>query len=171
MRIYGQELTLKVAPSSAYATQRELERFCLLDRMRIQQVMDALVGGDKRHAVEDFESFLGQAAGGSKMNDSQSCFVNKLHAEARGELAGGRAGPLLQKIPGPQPQVFWSQQPKADQIAGDFIGQQLADAAFDADYVDFFAAIFSGRAERVDLDRRSLRVELVEFFFEAQIGR
>jgi len=100
MRIYSQELTLKVAPRSAYATQRVLERFCLLDCVRIQQVMDALIGSDKRHAIEDFKSFLGQAAGGAKMNDSQSCFVNKLHAEARGKLAGGRAGPLLQKVPG-----------------------------------------------------------------------
>lgn len=67
--------------------------------------------------------------------------------------------------------MFWSQQPKADQIAGDFIGQQLTNAAFNADYVDFFAAIFSGGAECLDLDRRSLRVELIEFFFAAQIAR
>jgi hypothetical protein len=171
MRINGQELTLKVAPSSADTTQCVLERFCLLDRMRVQQVMNALIGSNKRHAIEDFESFLSQAAGGAKMYDSQRCFVNKLHAKACGELAGGGAGPLLQKIPGAKAQVFWSQQPKADQIAGDFICQQLADAAFDADDVDFLAAIFPGGAERLDLHRRSLRVELVEFFFEAHIGR
>ncbi len=96
--------------------------------------------------------------------------MHKLQAQAAGKVAGGRAGPLLQKIPGAQAQVFGSQQPKAKKIPGDFIGQQLTDATFNADYVGFFAAIFSGGPEGLDLDRRSLRVELIEFFFEAHIG-
>ena len=171
MRIYGQELALKVTTSSTYTTQGVLELFRLMDRMCIQQIMDALIGSDKRHAIEDLESFLGQAAGGPKMYDSQSCFMHKLQTEAGRKLARGRPSPLLQKIPGAQAQVFWGQQPQADEIPGDFIGQQLADAAFDADYVHFFVAIFSGGSEGFDFDRRSLRVELVEFFFEAHIGR
>jgi len=171
MRIDGQELTMEVPTSSTYATQRVLERFGLLDRMGIQQIMDALVGSDKWHAVEDLESFLAEAAGGAKMYDSQSCLVHELHAQAGRKLARGGASPLFQEIPGAQAQVFGSQQPEADEVPGDFIRQQLADASFDADYVDLFAALDFGGAEGLDLDRRSLRMELIEFFFEAHIGR
>ena len=171
MRINGQEFTSKVATSSAYAAQRVLKGFGLLDCVCIQQIMEALIGSDKRHTVEDFEAFLAEATGGAQVYDSQCGLMHKLQAQTAGKIVGGRAGPLLQKIPGAQAQVFRSQEPKANEIPGDSVGQQLADAAFNADYVGFFAAIFSGGPEGLDLDRGSLRVELIEFFFEAQSGR
>ena len=169
MRIDGQELALKVAPSPTHATQRILERLRLLDGMCVQQIMDALIGSDKRHTVEDLESFLGQAAGGTKMYDSQSGLVHELHAQAGRKVARGRAGPLFQQIPGAQTQVFWGQQPKADEIPSDLIRQQLADAAFDAELVELFAPVFSQGAKGLQL--QGWRVELIEFFFGVRTGR
>jgi hypothetical protein len=66
--------------------------------------------------------------------------------------------------------VFGSQQPEAGHVAGNFIRQQLADAAFDAEAIDFFAPVFSQSSKGFQFDRRALRVELIEFFFGVRTG-
>jgi hypothetical protein len=77
---------------------------------------------------------------------------------------------VCQQIPGSQAQVFGRQQPKADQIARDFIGQQLADAALDAEMIELFAPVFSESSMGLQLDDRALGMELIEFFFAARTG-
>jgi hypothetical protein len=46
----------------------------------------------------------------------------------------------------------------------------LADAAFDAEVIQFFAPIFSQGSMGFHFHDRALGVELVEFFFEARTG-
>jgi hypothetical protein len=41
-------------------------------------------------------------------------------------------GPAAQQIPGSQPHQFGDQQPHAQQVAGDLVREQLANAAFQA---------------------------------------
>ena len=132
--------------------------------------MNALIRGDKRKAVKNFKPLLGQATGGAQMQYSQQGFMNQLKRETGGEVGRRGAGPLFQNIPSAQAQMFGSQKPKTDEIARNLIGQQLADAAFDAEMTDCLAPIFSVSAKGFQFYRRSLRVKLIEFFFAARTG-
>jgi len=143
----------------------------MLDGMGQEQVVNALIRNHKGQAVEEFETFLAEGSGGSKVHDSQSGFVHKLHGHAGGKIGRGEPGPACQQIPGSQAQVFGSQQPEADQVARNLIRQHLADAAFDAEVIELFAPIFSQGSEGLQLDRWTLRVELVEFFFGVRTGQ
>jgi hypothetical protein len=67
--------------------------------------------------------------------------------------------------------VFGHQQPQAQQVARDFIGQELADASFDAAGVGGLAADAFGGALGGDGGRRVLGVEGVEFFFVSRNRR
>jgi hypothetical protein len=66
--------------------------------------------------------------------------------------------------------VLGCQQPKTDQVAGNLIRQQLANAAFDAELIELFAPIFSQGPKGLQLQGSPLRVELIEFFFGVRTG-
>lgn len=66
--------------------------------------------------------------------------------------------------------MLGSQEPEPDQVARDLIRQQLADAAFNAERIEFFAPIFSQGSEAFQLHDRALRVKLIEFFFGVRTG-
>ena len=133
--------------------------------------MNALIRRDKRKAIQNFKSLLGQATGGAQMQNSQQGFMDQLQGQTRGKVGRRWASPLLQNIPSTQTQVLGSQKPKTDEVAGNLIGQQLADAAFDAEMIDCLVPIFSVGAKGFQFYRRSLRIELIEFFFEGQTGQ
>lgn len=78
---------------------------------------------------------------------------------------------MRQQIPGSQAQVFGSQQPEADQVAGDLICQQLADAAFDAEVIEPFAPVFSQGSKGLQHHGWPLRMKLKEFFFGVRTGQ
>lgn len=62
--------------------------------------------------------------------------------------------------------MFRYQEPEADEIAGDLVGEQLADVAFEAFGVGWFASRASFCAMCIYLGLGSVRSEGVEFFFE-----
>ncbi len=168
MRVDGQQATLKVATGPPEATEGKLKFFCLPDGMRHEQIVNALIRDNKGEAVEEFESFLAERTSGSHMNDSESRFVNQLQSHAGGQARGRASSPACQQVPGSQAQVFGCQQPEPDQIARNLIGQQLADAALDAEAIEFFAPVFSESSMGLQLDDRALGMELIEFFFAAR---
>lgn len=95
--------------------------------------------------------------------------MHKLHGRAGGKVRRRGASPVCQQIPGPQTQVLRRQQPQADHVARNLIGQELADAAFDADGIDFFSPILSQGSVGLQFRDWTLRMELIEFFFAARI--
>jgi hypothetical protein len=61
--------------------------------------------------------------------------------------------------------MFGNQKPEADEVAGDFVGQELADAALNAEGVGFFAFVFLEGAIGVQRGAPAKGVKLIEFFF------
>jgi len=94
-----------------------------------------------------------------------------LQGQAGGEVGRRGSGPAGEQIPGSQAQVLGYEQPEADQVAGNLIGQELADAAFDAEVIELFPAIFADGSIGFQLHGGTLGVELIEFFFAAQTER
>ena len=61
--------------------------------------------------------------------------------------------------------MFRDEQPQAELIARDFIGQQLADVPLQAFGVGRFGALFAPGALGLDGGSRRLRIKFAEFFF------
>ena len=135
--------------------------------------MDALIRSDKREAVQNFKSLLGQATGGAQMQNSQQGFMDQLQGQTRGKVGRRWASPLLQNIPSTQTQVLGSQKPKTDEVARNLIGQELSDLTFQAGGVGGLEALaFSGALNGQRRGRgRALGVEPVQFFFEGRNRR
>ena len=76
------------------------------------------------------------------------------------------AGPATQQIPDAQAEIFWNEQPEADEVAGDLIGQQLAYTAFQTDRIARFLSVAATSA--IALNKLSVGTKRVEFFF---VGR
>ena len=135
-----------------------------------QKIVNALIGNNKRQAVEEFKALLAESPGGSKVHNSQSGFVNKLHGHAGRKFCWRGPGPVCQQIPSAQAQVFGCQQPEADKVSRNLISQQLADAAFDAEMIESFVPIFSQGSKGLQFHRGTLRMKLEEFFFGVRTG-
>jgi len=65
-----------------------------------KQIVNALIRNHKGQAVEEFEALLAEGSGGSKVHDSKSGFVHKLHGHAGGKIGRRGPSPACQQIPG-----------------------------------------------------------------------
>ena len=66
--------------------------------------------------------------------------MDQLKPQARLDPIAGPAAPAAEQVPGSQPQMFGNQQPEADQVSRDLVGQKLPHAAFQAGRIAGFAA-------------------------------
>jgi hypothetical protein len=73
---------LKVAAGTTEATEGELKFFRTCNGVGQEQIVNALIGNNKRESVEEFESFLAESSAGSQVHDSESSFVNQLQGHA-----------------------------------------------------------------------------------------
>ena len=135
--------------------------------MGAEQLMHGLVGGDKGEPIGQLKALLRQCAPVAQAGGAQRRLVDQLKSESRLDTSAILLAPATEQVPGPQAQMLWGQQPKADQIAIDLVGQQLTDTAFEADGISGFAlGAFLGT---LGFDSR-FRVGTIamEFFFEGQ---
>jgi hypothetical protein len=86
-------------------------------------------------------------------------------------LLGGPTGPGAEQIPGAQAQVLGQEQPDADLVAGDLVGQSLADLTFQAFGISRGRALFAAGALGLDKLGREGGVKGVEFFFAGRNRR
>jgi hypothetical protein len=77
------------------------------------------------------------------------------------------SGPSTEQLPGAQPQVFRNQEPEADHIATDLVGQELPHPAFEACGVARFGFHTLFGTLRLD-GRFRLWTIAVQFFFAGQ---
>lgn len=165
MGIDRQETAAEMPPGAAEASEDNLQMLRFLDGVRLQKVVNGLIRGDERQAVEDFKPFLAQAAGGARGGDAEGGFMDELERQSGIEVGLGVAGPLAQERPGSQAEMFGNQKPEADEVAGDFVGQKLANAALNAEGIGLFAPVFLQGAIGVERGSPAKRVKLIEFFF------
>ena len=148
----------------------ELQCFRRLHGMGLEEIVNTLIGSDEGQAVEEFEALWGEGAGSAEGHDSPRGLVHELQGQAGREVGGGGPGPAGEQIPGSQAQVFGCQPPEADEIAGNLIRQELADAACEAAGVELFAAILADGAEGFQFHEGTLGVERIEFFLKPELS-
>jgi len=135
VRVDGQQVPLEMAPGTAQETEADLQLLGLLDGVVIEQVMEGRVAGQKGETIDQLEASLAQAARLAQTRDAQGGFMHQLQGQARGDGLRPLAGPAEQQLPGAESQVFGNQQPQADQVARNLVGQQLTHAPFEAERI------------------------------------
>jgi hypothetical protein len=135
-----------------------------------QQLVNGLVGGQERQALQQAEAGLGQRAHGTQPRDAQRRLVNQLQGQAWLDPVGGLPAPAQQQVPGAQAEVLRHQQPQPQVGTTDLVGQELPDTAFQA------LRVTPGRAVvRPAHDHRHIRLRVrlaaVEFFFVSRSVR
>ena len=162
--INGQEVALIMTAGAADFSQGNLKGFGLGDRVPFEHLMDGLVGGNERQAVGQLKTLLAERAIAPDAGRTQGCLVDQLEGQTRVPIRAGPPRPSLKQIPRAQAQMLGHQKPEADQGAGDLVGQQLADTAFETSVIARFDAHSAFGALRWNRD--GLPPEGVEFFFE-----
>jgi hypothetical protein len=171
MRIDGQEFALEMARDAADLAQGHLQALGFGDGVCPQELVNGLISGHERQSVSELESFLGQGAFSAQAAGAQGGLMDQLQRQTRLDAFTGLPGPSTEQIPSAQAQVLGDQQPKPDQIATDFIGQELPHATFQAAWVTRLG--FGARAGALGFDDGPFSdgTIAVEFFFAGRIVR
>ena len=129
--------------------------------------MHRTVGRQPRQPIGQFKARVAQGAIRTQSRSAQRRFMNQVQRQARVQsiLIGRFPRPNPQDIPGSQAQVFGHEQPQPEQIARDFISQELPDLSFHAAGVGWFQADSFCGALRWQERRGVFWVQRVEFFF------
>ena len=155
---------------TAQFAQGDLELLGLLDGVTLQQMVDRQVGRDEGQAVGQLKTFLGKRAPLTVRAQAHGGFIDQVQGQARLDSVGRQAGPGAHEVPGAQAQVFRQQQPNADLVARDFVGQCLANLPLQAFGIGGHRALFFAGALGLDKLGRVGGIKGAEFFLEAVIG-
>lgn len=125
-----------------------------------------------RQAVGQFKAAVAQRAIGAKGWPAQRRFVDQVQGQARSQgFIGQFTRPGSQQIPGAQAKVLGREQPQAQEVARNLIGQELPDLPLQAWGVGALQAHLLSGALCGQNWRRVFGVEAVEFFFERRNRR
>ena len=170
MRVDGQQFSRVIARGPANSPQGDLQPLGFRHDVLGQQAVNRHVAGHEGQPVGQLEAALTEDSLLTHARGTQGSLVDQLQCQARLDALAGLTAPTAKQIPCSQPQVLGNQKPKADQVAGDLIGQKLPHAAFQADRIaGLGAGAFLGP---LGLDLQfTLRATLIEFFFEGRTLR
>lgn len=171
MRIDGEKARREMAAGAADLAEGNLQALRIGDAMSGEHLVDGGIGGNKGQAVGQFEAFLAQGTVAADAVDAEGRFVNQMHGHARSESIACALAPGAKQIPRAQAQMLWSQKPDADLVAGDFVGEQLANLPLDACRVAGREALLAPGALGLNVLRRSFRTKSVQFFFASRSRR
>lgn len=171
MGIDRQEAPGKVAGGAADVPQGALETLGFEDRMVVQEFMDGPIAGREGQAVEHLEAALAEGPLAADAGDAEGGFVDKLQGESGLHVIPGDPAPTAQKVPGSQAKMLGNQQPQADQVSADLVGQKLANPALEAAGITRFGFDSRGGALGLQSGTIDLRAIAIEFFFAGRIVR
>ncbi len=97
--------------------------------------------------------------------------VHQLQLQTRLDAVGATAGPVVQEIPGAQTKVFGDQEPQADEIAADLVGEKLTNTPFEAARIAGLGFDAGGGTLGLQARGFGVRAIAVEFFFVGRIVR
>jgi hypothetical protein len=137
--------------------------------MSAQQFVDGHVGGEKGEAIGKLEPTLAERTTGADAGHAERGFVDQLQRQPWLEVLPTPPRPATEEVPNTQAKQLGDEQPETDQVTRNFIGQALANTAFQA---------FGIRRHRLDSELAGLRgsrlrdrAVAIEFFFEGRTSR
>jgi hypothetical protein len=94
--------------------------------------------------------------------------MDQVQSHAWPDSLSAALAPSAEQIPGAQAKMLRSQEPDSDLVAGNFVGQQLANCSLKAGRIARFGALFASGPLGLDLLGHAFRATGVEFFFANQ---
>ena len=94
--------------------------------------------------------------------------MHQMQSHARPDRLSVALAPGTEQIPSAQAKMLRSQEPDSDLVAGNLIGQQLANRTLKAGRIARFSALFASGPLGLDLLGHAFRATGVEFFFANQ---
>ncbi len=166
-----EDASAKVVAGVTEFAEGDLQLVGVGDGMTVEEKVDGDIGSDKGKSIGQLEAALPQAAAFADAGDAEGGFVDQLQSESRFDAGAGAPGPAAEQVPSAEAEMFGDEQPQADEIAAEAVGEGLANAGFDGGGVARAAPadIFGGMG--FDGWDRSVRPEPKEFFFEGRSRR
>ena len=94
--------------------------------------------------------------------------MHQMQRHARPDRLSAALAPSTEQIPSAQAKMLRRQEPDSDLVAGNFVGQQLANRSLKAGRVARLSALFASGPLGLDLLGHAFRATGVEFFFANQ---
>jgi len=91
-----------------------------------------------------------------------------MQSQARPDSLSAALAPSTEQIPSAQAKMLRRQEPDSDLVAGNFVGQQLANLSLKAGRIARLSALFATGPLGLDLLGQAFRATGVEFFFANQ---
>src|SRR5207245_10863283 len=107
--------------------------------------MDSAVAGHKGQTIGQLKAAVGQGTVLAQAAQTQRCLVDQLQGQPGFDVSGCFPAPATEEIPGPQPQVFRDEEPQADQVARNTIGEGLADRILECGWVAASQTLWGSR--------------------------
>jgi hypothetical protein len=169
--IDDEHASAKVVAGATEFAEGDLQLMGVGDGMGVEEKMDGDIGGDKGKSIGQFEAALPQAAAFADAGDAEGGLVDQLQGESRLDASAGPSGPAAEEVPSAEAKMFGDEQPQADEVAAETVGEGLADAGFDGGGIAraVTADVFGGMG--FDRWERSVGTEPKEFFFEGRSRR
>ena len=157
--------------STAKLSQGHLELLGVGYCPAIEQFVDRGVVGQERQPVEGFEAAERQAASLSEPVGAERGFMHQLQCQPRSRALRRLPGPRAQQVPGSQTQVLRDQQPQAQGVVVDLIGEPLSNSALKAERIAVDVTHHVVAEPRFELLSHLARTTPVEFFLQAVVGQ
>jgi hypothetical protein len=106
MRIDRQQSALEMMIDPPQFAQGDLKLLGIGDRASFQQIVNRLIGGDKRKAVGQFESLLRKRTIMAQVAQAKSRFVNQMQSQAWFHGLGRCRRPRAEQVPCAQAQML-----------------------------------------------------------------
>jgi|GEM_PF-5550665 len=132
MRVDDPQCPLGVSGGSPQASPCHLKPLRVSDREGAQEWMDWEGGHDDRQTVAPCEPLGAQGPLRAHARDTSGGFLDPLACNPWRDALAWLSGPSTAQLPGAQPQGCRHQEPEADQLATDRVGQALSPPAFEA---------------------------------------
>jgi hypothetical protein len=171
VRVQSQESAGEMSSRAAQFAQGDLQWLGFWDGVALQEVVDGQVGGDEGQAVGQFKALLGKGAPLAVGAQTPGRFIDPVEGQARLDSVGRQAGPGAHEVPGAQAQVLGQQEPDADLIARNLIGQDLADLPLQALGIGWQGTLFFASALGLNKLGRVGGIKCGEFFFAGRNRR
>ena|SRR5271165_6720898 len=96
--------------------------------------------------------------------------MDQMQSQARPDSLSAALAPSTEQIPSAQAKMLRRQEPDSDLVAGNFVGQQLANLSLKAGRIARLSALFATGPLGLDLLGQAFRATGVELFLQTKVA-
>ena len=102
--------------------------------------------------------------------DTEGCLMDQMSSHPLPDRLSATPAPGAEQIPSAQAKMLRSQEPDSDLVAGNFVGQQLANRSLKTGWIAGRRALFASSALGLELLGFAFRATGVKFFLQSKVA-